>query len=69
LKAKGVALVAGITLERDRVVNERKSELGFIKSMTFEDEGSDEASAVVVWGIPSQQRIALRPRLGRHSGR
>jgi hypothetical protein len=31
LKAKGVALVAGITLERDRVVNERKSELGFIK--------------------------------------
>jgi len=50
-------------------MNDRKSELRLTKNKTFEDEGSDEASAVAVWGVRSQQQIALRPRPGRRTGR
>ena len=49
-------------------MNERKSEFGRTKNKTFEDEGSDEASAAAVWGVPSQRQIALRPRPGGQSG-
>ena len=48
-------------------MNERKSELGELK--TFEDEGFDEASAAAVSRFWTQQQISLPTRPAKQSGR